>query len=473
MVTYGSYKLGVYGPGSDIDTLIIAPKHVSRQDFFDHMPRLLKENTKPGDIGAMVPVPETHVPIIKLELEGVEIDLIFTNLQLSSVPKGLDMQDTNILRGLDDVDFRCINGARVTVRILNLVPQPRTFRTALRAVKLWAQRRAIYGGNFGYPAGVSYGMMVARVCQLYPNAAAPLIISRFFRIMLTWDWPKPLRLQESELAPGAISQRQWDPNTNRIDKSHLMPVITPVYPSMNSTHTIGPSSKKVLIRELHRGGEIVDAVYAGKKQWKDFFQRHDFFTAAYKNYICVIAGGRNKEAHKAWSGFVQSRLKKLVYGIEVSEDAKNVELVQMFNKSNDHVHECMSDKDLDDTLDGGLKCVIKEDAQQAAENHVSDVITQAAANADTNGTEIKAINGDVVMQESGAQKVWTSAFFLGLGLIKGETCHSAALSHLLMSRAGAKGLDLSLPIKNFRSECQSWSEYNADLLSIRIKHVRK
>lgn len=127
--------------GSDIDTLVVGPKHVSIDDFFAEFPGVLERLAPAGAIEKMTPVPDAFVPIIKLEMSGISIDLIFARLMVPSVPINLDLKNNDYLRGLDEREARSLNGTRVTDEILELVPQQKTFRFALRAIKLWAQRK--------------------------------------------------------------------------------------------------------------------------------------------------------------------------------------------------------------------------------------------------------------------------------------------------------------------------------------------
>ena len=34
LLSFGSYRLGVHTPDADVDCLVLAPRHVTRQDFF-------------------------------------------------------------------------------------------------------------------------------------------------------------------------------------------------------------------------------------------------------------------------------------------------------------------------------------------------------------------------------------------------------------------------------------------------------
>jgi poly(A) polymerase len=83
---------------------------------------------------------------------------------------------------------------------------------ALRAIKLWAKKRAIYSNIMGFLGGVAWAMLVAKVCQMYPNACAATIVTRFFRIMYEWDWPNPLVLKAMEEGP--LQVRQWNPKVS-------------------------------------------------------------------------------------------------------------------------------------------------------------------------------------------------------------------------------------------------------------------
>jgi poly(A) polymerase len=56
-------------------------------------------------------VPDSFVPIIKLVLNGIEIDLIFASIAgLQTIPKDLSLNDNNLLMGLDQATIRAVTG---------------------------------------------------------------------------------------------------------------------------------------------------------------------------------------------------------------------------------------------------------------------------------------------------------------------------------------------------------------------------
>lgn len=66
--TFGSYRLGVHGRNTDIDTLCVAPRHCERSDFFGDREGsfewMLRAEPAVTDIH---PVPDAFVPVIKLK----------------------------------------------------------------------------------------------------------------------------------------------------------------------------------------------------------------------------------------------------------------------------------------------------------------------------------------------------------------------------------------------------------------------
>lgn len=308
--TFGSYRLGVHNKGADIDALCVAPLHIDRSDFFSSFYELLNQHPEVTDLRA---VEEAFVPVIKMNFGGIEIDMLFARLSLKEIPDSMDLRDDMLLKNLDQKCVRSLNGCRVTDEILRLVPNIENFRLALRAIKLWAKRHGIYSNALGYLGGVSWAMLVARTCQLYPNAASATLVHKFFLIFSKWQWPQPVLLKQPSNVN--LGFAVWDPRVNVQDRYHLMPIITPAYPQQNSTFNVSLSTRTIIMEEFKVGLHITGDIIVGKATWDKLFEPPPFFLK-YKHFIVLLVMAETSDDHLEWCGLVESKVRLLIGNLE-------------------------------------------------------------------------------------------------------------------------------------------------------------
>lgn len=135
---FGSYRLGVHQKGADIDALCLAPRNISREEFFGSFLRLLKTQNEVSECRG---IEDAFVPVIKLKYHRIEVDLLFARMALKEIADDIDLSNDMLLKNLDKKCVRSLNGSRVTEEILRLVPNLENFQLALRGIKLWAKSK--------------------------------------------------------------------------------------------------------------------------------------------------------------------------------------------------------------------------------------------------------------------------------------------------------------------------------------------
>uniref|UniRef100_A0ACD5ZMM0 Uncharacterized protein n=3 Tax=Avena sativa TaxID=4498 RepID=A0ACD5ZMM0_AVESA len=311
LFTFGSYRLGVHGPGADIDILCVGPSYVKREeDFFVTLHDILAQMI---EVTELQPVPDAHVPVMKFKFHGMAIDLLYASVSLSVIPPDFNISEGSVLCGLDEATVRSLNGCRVADRILRLVPNAENFRTTLRCLKYWAERRGVYSNVTGFLGGVNWAILVARICQLYPNAVPSMLVSRFFRVFTQWQWPNPVMLCAIENDDLGFSV--WDPRKNIRDRLHVMPIITPGYPCMNSSYNVSTNTLRVIMEQFKIGNKICQEIDLNKASWAVLFEPLNFFEA-YTKYLVVDIVADDDDDLRLWKGWVESRLRQLTLKIE-------------------------------------------------------------------------------------------------------------------------------------------------------------
>ncbi|KAF7721334.1 polynucleotide adenylyltransferase [Apophysomyces ossiformis] len=438
ILTFGSYRLGVHAAGADIDTLCVFPRHVTREDFFEEMYAMLQNQRGVTDLNSkrnffsyrinnkQQAVTTSFVPVVKFKFFGIPIDLLCARLVLPSVPENLGVNDPALLQNLDERCIRSLNGSRVAAEILELVPDVNVFRTALRCIKLWATKRAVYSNVLGFLGGVAWALLVARICQLYPNACASTIVSKFFAIFAGWGWPNPVILKNIEEGSIRTTLKPWNPKLNPMDRGHLMPIITPAYPSMCATHNVTSSTFKIVLGEFKKAARIIDKIMVGVAPWTSLFEEQSFFSI-YRHYLQIIVSSDDLDRQRKWAGWVESRLRRLLLMLE-SVDA--IALVHPCVDSFDTESFCINDAEVQDVVHGKAKLTESETMQRKQTGRCG-------------------------------RTIYTRTFYVGL-FIKFNP-----------GQRKGNSVDLNYPINRFKESVEQWQEYDERHVGIFIQPVKR
>jgi poly(A) polymerase len=314
-VTFGSYRLGINSPNADIDVLCVGPKMIKRNRFFLGLVPLLQSCSK---ITRLHFLEHTFVPLITMLFDGIEIDLIYAFIDIEWIPTHLNLLDDKILKNLDDVNIRCLNGSRVTDTLFDLIPNKNKFRGMVIFLKHWAKQRCIHSNTFGFLSGIGINILCAKVCQIFPEASVAYLIHKFFHLFgKLWIWPTPVFLDNAVSSDPHI--KVWDPKKYKSDGNDLMPILTPAYPSANSSYAVNKTTLRIIQNEFRRGLSITSSIFPNQKTepsivWQDLCQPFEFFQE-YKIFFAVIIESHSSH-HEAWKGLVTSKMRKLILQLE-------------------------------------------------------------------------------------------------------------------------------------------------------------
>ena len=177
-------------------------------------------------------------------------------------------------------------------------------------------------------------MAVARVCQLYPNFSAKQIVERFFYTFSSWSWeehgpvvlchPQEVKIPPSLIRSGGVAVlsqfKDWNPQKYSSDRFQVMPVITPIFPSHNTTYNVTESQKLVMMDEIRRGKDIVQLMHLGQGSvgFSDLCLPLNFWSL-FSNFLELEISATNDDIFSKFKGLVESRMRALIRCIEQAD----------------------------------------------------------------------------------------------------------------------------------------------------------
>lgn len=295
VVWTGSYRLGVDGPGSDLDGVCWSTLPTRELEE-----GLLRELSAAGALERCKRVSGDEIGVSRLVVRGVRVDLAFARLPHGSTPRSLDAAD----RGALDVGSRqAIGGLLDTealARAMTASGAMEAFTSLLSRVRSWARARGIDASWMGYLSGAAWSVMTARCLLDAPaeaRADAGAMLRRFFETYASWNGASPVALDPDAHPP----ERGARPEPMKVFTAGPMP--------KNAARGVTGGTTRILLDELGRGARL-----SGQPSLLDPIEVRGVFPFSLELVVEASTASEHDEA----LGMVQTRLIPLLLALEAA-----------------------------------------------------------------------------------------------------------------------------------------------------------
>lgn len=136
---FGSSLFGMCSDKTDLDIICLAPETINYDDFFQSF---IKELQKIDGIQECRKIENAFVPIIKMNINNVDVDLLFAAFPGFVVPDDEAILQEKCCGKMDKVSVRSLNGLQNSMKIMEMISKNNKnskFQWALSTIKIWAK----------------------------------------------------------------------------------------------------------------------------------------------------------------------------------------------------------------------------------------------------------------------------------------------------------------------------------------------
>ncbi|KAL3092719.1 hypothetical protein niasHS_007928 [Heterodera schachtii] len=314
LLTNGSHMMNAELDSSDLDLLCIVPAQINLNNFL-YQPNMsffsmLKKNLTKAKVSSV----SGRVPLVRIEQNQIEFDVLFVPVPLQYLVEGANLESDQLIRELGTVEaLYSLAGYRSGNFQLSLVKDRETFSQFLRAIKLWAKNRLIYSGLFGYFNGATLSVMATKICALFPFAPLAYLLYQFFSIYSNWNWAsEPVMIEKLSEFPPQSSLKPPKIGENS------MTVITPRFPEQNASFNVNKFTIRTIAEEIGIANKILTK---NPSKWAQIFEEINFMNK-FAHFALIWCADINEERYTTNCGFHKCKIRRNL--LEWATTAKGV-----------------------------------------------------------------------------------------------------------------------------------------------------